>query len=92
MTPSSSITPAIALPDTEIQKRTQSSRDFESLLIAQMLHSVRDEDSGWLGSGGDESSDSAVGLGEEQLAQAVAGGGGFGLGKFIDNALARDDP
>jgi Rod binding domain-containing protein len=97
MTPSA-ITPAVSslnalnAPDPEAQKRTQSSRDFEALLIGQMLHSVRDEDSGWLGSGGDDSSDAAFGLGEEQLAQAIAGGGGFGLGKFIDSALEREDP
>jgi len=97
MTPSafsSDITPAVSLlntPDPEAQKRTQSSRDFEALLIGQMLHSVRDEDAGWLGSGGDDSSDAAFGLGEEQLAQAIAGGGGFGLGQFIDSALERED-
>jgi Rod binding domain-containing protein len=95
----SAIASAISLPDQadekEVGKRTQSSRDFEALLIGQMLHSVREEGSGWLGSGDDDSggdsSDAAFGLGEEQLAQAIAQGGGFGLGKFIDRALARDD-
>jgi Rod binding domain-containing protein len=99
----SAIASALSLADpagdsaaqNEAGKRTQSSRDFEALLIGQMLHSVREEGSGWLGSAGDDSggdsSDAAFGLGEEQLAQAIAQGGGFGLGKFIDRALARDD-
>ena len=90
---SAAITPTTAFDpiDTEAQKRTQSSRDFEALLIGQMLHSVRDEDSGWLGSGGDESADAAFGLGEEQLAQSIAKGGGLGLAKMIDRALEREE-
>ena len=85
---SSLIMSAGSLAEPEVAKRNQSSRDFEALLVGQLLHSVRDEDSGWLGSS-DGSSDAAFGLGEEQLAQAIAGGGGFGLAKVIDAALAR---
>lgn len=79
------------LPD-ESQKRAHSAKDFEALLITQMLHSARAEGSGWLGAGGDsdDAGDAAVGLGEQQLAQAISNGGGLGLARVIDRALSRD--
>jgi flagellar protein FlgJ len=73
--------------DKETLKRTGAAKDFEALLIGQMLKSMRDESSGWLGTGEDESSDSAIGLGEEQLAKALSAGGGFGLAKAIQSNI-----
>ena len=83
------IAASLTLPD-ETQKKAHSAKDFEALLITQMLHAVRDEGSGWLGSGGDDASDAAFGLGEEQLALAVSNGGGFGLAKVINHGLDRE--
>ena len=71
-------------------KRSGAAKDFESLLIAQMLRSVREEGSGWLGSGEDESSSAAFGLGEEQLARSLASSGGIGLSKIIESGLKPD--
>ncbi len=51
--------------NTEQLKRTGAAKDFEALLIGQMLHSVRAQGSGWLDSGEDQSSDAAFGLGEK---------------------------
>ena len=68
-------------------KRTGAAKDFESLLIAQMLRSVREEGSGWLGTGEDESSSAAFGLGEEELAKSLSAGGGIGLSKIIESGL-----
>ena len=48
-----------------------------------MLVLSREEDSGWLGTGDDDSSSTAFGLGEEELAKAMAAAGGFGLPKLI---------
>lgn len=78
-----STTPEI---DTQQLKRTGAAKDFESLLIAQMLRSVREEASGWLG-GDDQTSDAASGLGEEQLARALTSSGGLGLTKVIEKGL-----
>jgi Rod binding domain-containing protein len=55
-----------------------------------MLKSVREEGSGWLGTGEDQSSDAAFGLGEEQLAKTLANSGGFGLSKLIDSGLKKE--
>lgn len=74
--------------NTEQLKRTGAAKDFEALLIAQMLHSVREEGSGWLDSGEDQSSDAAFGLGEEELAKALSQSGGIGLSKVIDAGLS----
>ena len=70
-------------------KRTGAAKDFEALLIGQMLHSVREEGSGWLDSGEDQSSDAAFGLGEEELAKALSHSGGIGLSKVIDAGLRK---
>jgi|SRR5579862_3973321 Rod binding domain-containing protein len=73
--------------DSAQLKRSGAAKDFEALLVGQMLRSVREEGSGWLGTGDDQSSEAAFGLGEEQLARALSGSGGFGLSKIIDAGL-----
>ena len=73
--------------NTEQLKRTGAAKDFEALLIGQMLHSVREAGSDWLDSGEDQASDAAFGLGEEELAKALSQSGGLGLSKVIDAGL-----
>lgn len=89
--PVGAIPPSAGIPDTglstESLKKSRAASDFESLLIAQMLKSSRTEGSGWLGSGDDGASDTAFGLGEEELAKALASTGGFGLSKLIQSGL-----
>jgi Rod binding domain-containing protein len=80
--------PDVSRPDKETQKEIGAAKDFEALLISQMLRSVREEGSGWLGSGDDEAGGTASSLGEEQLAKAMAEGGGLGLSKVIASGLA----
>jgi len=80
-----------AIPvDAAQLKRVGAAKDFEALLVSQMLRSVREEGSGWLGTGEDQSSDAAFGLGEEQLAKALSGRGGFGLSKLIEAGLRTE--
>ena len=56
-----------------------------------MLQSVREEGSSWLGAGEeDKASDAAFGMGEQQLALALANGGGLGLAKVIASGLERN--
>jgi Rod binding domain-containing protein len=68
----------------------ESARQFEALLIGQMLRSARESGGGWFGGGEDEASSSAVGMAEEQLSQALAAQGGLGLSRMIAEGLARD--
>jgi Rod binding domain-containing protein len=70
------------------EKESSAAKDFEALLIDQILRSSHEADSGWLGTGDDDSSATAVGLGEEELAKAMASAGGLGLQKLIAQGLA----
>jgi Rod binding domain-containing protein len=60
---------------------------FEALLIGQMLKSMREEGSGWLGTGEDKSADAVMGFAEEQFAAALSAGGGLGLAKMVGAGL-----
>lgn len=71
-------------------KRAGAAKDFEALLVSQMLRSVREDGSGWLGTGEDQASEAAFGLGEEQLAKTLSSHGGFGLSKVIDAGLKHE--
>lgn len=90
--PLGAILPSLADSGTSAKptsKEASAAKDFEALLIGQMLRSVREEDSGWLGTGDDQAGATAMGLGEEELAKAIAAGGGFGLAKIITSGLAK---
>jgi peptidoglycan hydrolase FlgJ len=71
------------------KKILEAARQFEALLITQILRSARQSGEGWLGSGGDSSSDCASGYAEEQFATAMAQGGGLGLANIIAAGLAK---
>ena len=81
---------AAALRDKH--RQVAAAQDFEGLLIAQMLHSMRENGSSWLGTGDDDASATAFGFGEEQLAQALAKKGGLGLSKVIATGLEAKTP
>jgi Rod binding domain-containing protein len=66
----------------------QAASEFESLLIAHLLQTMRSE-GGWLGGGEDSSSASLVELAEQQLASAMASQGGLGLAKLVAQGLER---
>ena len=72
----------------EAKKETGAAQDFEALLIGQMLRSMREEGSGWLGTGDDSAGATAFAFGEEELAKALTKGGGLGLSKIIAAGLA----
>ena len=79
-------------PDPNYQKAVGAAKDFEALLLSQMLHSMREGGANWLGSGEDSESDTAIGMGEEQLGKALAAGGGLGLAKAVSKSLAATLP
>jgi len=84
--------PASAPPDsrTSPDKIEHAAKQFESLLIGQILKSMHEAgSSGWMGGGEDQSSESAMELAEEQFAQALASRGGFGLSRLIIQGLTK---
>lgn len=72
----------------EAKKELGAAQDFEGLLIGQMLHSMREADSGWLGTGDDDAGATAFAFGEDELAKALARSGGLGLSKIISAGIA----
>jgi len=72
------------------QKIADSAKQFESLMIAQMLKSMHEGDGeGWLGTGEDQTASSAMGMADEYFAQALSSRGGLGLSQMITNSLAK---
>jgi len=70
-------------------KVKDAARQFEALLIGQMMKSMHDSEGGWLGTGGDESSSSAMEYGQEIFAQSMAQNGGLGLADLIVKGLQK---
>src|SRR4051812_37655112 len=68
-------------------------RQFESLLLTQILRSVREAggSEGWLGSGEDAASSSAMEMAEEQFASALSAQGGFGLARMVTANLQQSE-
>ena len=85
------IAPTSLAPDPaekETKKQLGAAKAFEAILIGQMLHSIREEGDGWLGTGDEDASATMFGFGEDQLAKALTSGGGLGLSKVIAAGLA----
>ena len=75
------------LPKDNPAKILDAARQFEALLIGQMMKSMHDSEGGWLGTGGDESASSAMEYGQEVFAQSMASNGGLGLASLIAAGL-----
>lgn len=73
----------------EARKELRAAQDFEALLIGQLLHSIREEGSSWLGTGDDDAGATAFAFGEDQLAKALTKDGGLGLSKVIAAGLEK---
>ena len=87
----SSVSPntTASVPKDDPAKIRESAKQFEALLIGQMLKSMRDSEGGWLGTGGDESSSSAMEYAQESFAQALASRGGLGLAAVVTKGFEK---
>jgi flagellar protein FlgJ len=75
---------------TSPAKLLDAAMQFESLMLSEMLKSMREASGGgWLGTGDDAAGDSAMSLAQEQFAQALAQNGGLGLSKMVAQGLER---
>ena len=82
---------ATAKPAVNEAKIKDAARQFEALLIGQMMKSMRDSEGGWMGTGEDESAASAMEYGTEMFAQSLANSGGLGLAKMVVAGLKPAD-
>ncbi|MGO4882617.1 MAG: flagellar biosynthesis protein FlgJ [Bryobacteraceae bacterium] len=79
------IDPPAARPPKTVE---EAAKQFEALMIAQMLKQARGDQGGWLGGGDDAGTQTETGLAEEQFAQALARSGGLGLGASLVSSLS----
>ena len=78
-----------APPKDDPAKVKDAAKQFEALLIGQMMKSMHDADGGWLGTGDDESASSAMEYGQEIFAQSMAQSGGLGLANVVAKGLQK---
>jgi len=68
----------------------QAARQFEAMLIGQMLRSMREASGNkgnWLGGEEAQGSDTMSEFAEQQLGQAISSQGGFGLAPLVEQGL-----
>jgi flagellar protein FlgJ len=84
--------PAASKGDTP-EKILGVAKQFEALMIGQILKSARESSGGgWLGGDDDkddQSSSLVMELGEQGLSQAMAAHGGLGIAKMVTQKLAK---
>jgi flagellar protein FlgJ len=88
---------SVAQPDSNIavkpkddpKKVQDAAKQFEALLIGQMMKSMGEAEGGWLGSGGDQSGSSAMEYAQETFAQSLASKGGLGLASMVVKGLQQ---
>jgi flagellar protein FlgJ len=83
--------PAVTVnaPKDDPEKVTSSAKQFEALLIGQMMKSMSDSEGGWLGTGDDQSASSAMEYAQENFAQSLADSGGLGLASMVVKGLQK---
>ena len=79
------------VPPSNTTKLRESARQFEALLIGQMLKSARESGGSWFGGGEDDAASTAVGMAEEHLAQTLASQGGLGLASMVMQGVTKDE-
>lgn len=99
--PASLVSPADLAAPLDASQGAKSTRDtpeaiakaasqFEAVLIGEVLKSAREADgSGWGGTDEDEAGSTLMEVSEQQVSQALAHAGGFGLAKMISAGLSR---
>lgn len=77
--------PPAARPPQNVE---EAAKQFEALMIGELLKAARGDQNGWLGTGDDTGDATVSGLAEEQFAQALAQSGGLGLSAQIVSSLS----
>lgn len=71
-------------------KIADAAKQFEALMLGQILKAARESsDGGWLGTGEDDSGQLALDMAEQQFAQAMSSKGGLGIAKLVTEGLNR---
>ena len=75
-------------PTADTERLKKAAKEFEALVLGQMLKCARENTPGGLmGDGGDQASSTLSGMAEEYFAQALAAQGGLGLARMVTQGL-----
>jgi Rod binding domain-containing protein len=89
--PSAVSGPSTAQPKDDPAKVQDAARQFEALLLAQMMKQMHDSEGGWMGTDNDDAASSAMEYGQEMFAQSMANQGGLGLAKLLVSGLQPEN-
>ena len=71
-------------------KIREAAKQFEAILIEQMMRSARESGSGdWAGTSEDQTGELMSEMAEQQFSQLLASNGGLGLAKLVAEGLER---
>ncbi|MBI2689775.1 MAG: hypothetical protein HYX27_25990 [Acidobacteria bacterium] len=76
---------------SKVKDTKTAAREFEALLIGQLMNSAFSSEQMGLGGDTDSGSQTMLDFGREHLSRLIAEGGGLGLGKLIENGLKQSD-
>jgi Rod binding domain-containing protein len=77
-------------PAASPSKIADAAKQFEALMLGQILKSARESsDGGWLGTGEDHAGEVALDMAEQQFAQAMSARGGLGIAKLVTKGLEQ---
>jgi len=74
-------------PEPKPRNAAEAAKQFEALMIGQMLRTAHESSSGSLDGGNAASSDTMYDVAAQQFAQVLAANGGLGLAKMILKGL-----
>ena len=76
-------------PKNDPEKILGAAKQFEALMISQMLKSMQDSKGGFMGMEEDQSGAAAMEYGQEAFAQAMSAAGGLGLARMVAQGLQQ---
>ncbi len=74
-------------PKDSPEKILKAAKQFEALLVGQLMKSMQASEGGWLDTGEDQSSSAAIEYGQKAFAQAMSASGGLGLAQMVAAGL-----
>jgi flagellar protein FlgJ len=83
ISPLTPVSPGNPQPKDDPAKVQNAARQFEALLLGQMMKSMRDSEGGWLDTDQDDASSSAMEYAQDMFAQSLAARGGLGLANLV---------
>jgi Rod binding domain-containing protein len=81
-----------APPDPKPRNAAEAARQFEAVLIAQMLRSARESGEGGMGPDQDSTSETMWDEAAQQFAKLLANNGGMGLAKLVEKGIQAPAP